>query len=504
MSLRRRLLLLTSVVIVAVLAGTAGALALSSRRDTASAWAARMRSATVAAGKLEIAMLDQETGQRGYLLTGDPDFLVPYEDGASEFTEVEADLHRLVDGTAYRPLLDRAIQLATRWRSEGAQPEIVVRDSGGITAAGQTLELGTSKQLFDQYRTAQDELMSTLENAGTSARADVTRLSSRIMLTLEVVLLVNALLFVVAVVAVRQWILRPIAEVAGAARLVHHGALDHRISADGPPEIAGLARDIEGMRRTLRRYLDDSERSRRALEQNAALVLAMTASTATSLELPCGWSAAGEIHSAEGLVAGDTFDVISIGPDDIAAVVVDIAGHGAIEGLLALRCREQLRAALAAGADPAEALTIVAAQLGRPDDDIFLTAFAAVIHLPTGRCRYANAGHPPPLVVAGTCVRMLDATGPLIGPIEAEWRTEEVDVRPGEHLFVYTDGLTEARRVDGRFFGEDRLRRLAAGADSTGAPDLLRRYFAGLVEFGGQDRRDDITLLVVARDFSAR
>jgi sigma-B regulation protein RsbU (phosphoserine phosphatase) len=99
----------------------------------------------------------------------------------------------------------------------------------------------------------------------------------------------------------------------------------------------------------------------------------------------------------------------------------------------------------------------VAQQLTGLRDGMFLSAFVGLVDLVDGRCWYANAGHPPPMLVTDDGVVELSPTGPLVGPIRATWRTAETVIEPGAKLLVYTDGLTEARNAGGTMLGEARL-----------------------------------------------
>ena len=83
-------------------------------------------------------------------------------------------------------------------------------------------------------------------------------------------------------------------------------------------------------------------------------------------ELPEGWTIAAQLRAAEGVAAGDCYDLVRLsGGRFLGLIVVDIAGHGATEGILALRCKELLRASLAADVSPGDAIEAAAEQLGR-------------------------------------------------------------------------------------------------------------------------------------------
>ena len=138
---------------------------------------------------------------------------------------------------------------------------------------------------------------------------------------------------------VRRWVTRPIERLSRAVRNARAGRVGV-IAPQGPPEIADLARDVDAMRLQMNRALFDAVRARETIEQSASVVLQLRSELATGVdELPDGWTVAAQLHPAEGVVAGDCYDVINLRPSGLGLVVVDISGHGAVSGILALRCK---------------------------------------------------------------------------------------------------------------------------------------------------------------------
>jgi serine phosphatase RsbU (regulator of sigma subunit) len=180
-------------------------------------------------------------------------------------------------------------------------------------------------------------------------------------------------------------------------------------------------------------------------------------------------------------------------------VVVDISGHGAVPGVLALRCRELLRAALRNGLDPGESVHWAYDQLDDLGDETFLSAFVAVADLATGGLRYANAGHPPPVLCASDVVVELPPTGPIVGPIDGQWQTAFTRLAAGDTLAVYTDGLIEVRRDDGEEFGVERLIEIVSRASSDEAEVVVKRALDDVTGFAPGRLRDDATIVLLCR-----
>src|SRR5207302_1500301 len=127
---------------------------------------------------------------------------------------------------------------------------------------------------------------------------------------------------------------------------------------------------------------------------------------------------------------------------------------------------------------------------------LFVTLFYAVLHTRTGELHYANGGHPPPFrLPAGAAPESLPGRGFMVGTlVEASYETRRVVLGPGDGLFLFTDGVTEARDAAGRMLSREHLRaRLerAAGADPEG---LVTAVLEEVGHFSaGAPQSDDLT-----------
>jgi serine phosphatase RsbU (regulator of sigma subunit) len=297
----------------------------------------------------------------------------------------------------------------------------------------------------------------------------------------------------------RRWVTRPLERLARAVRSARAGRVGV-IAPQGPPEIADLARDVDAMRLQMNRALYDAVRAAETIEQSASVVLQLRSELATGVEqLPDGWTVAAQLQAAEGVVAGDCYDVIQLPPSRLGLVVVDISGHGAVSGILALRCKELLRAGLRDGFEPDEAVLWASEQLDDLAEETFLTAFVALIDLKTGDVTYANAGHPPALLCSPSHAAELAPTGPIVGPFAGPWQTASAGLDPGDTLAVYTDGLIEVRNAAGKEFGLQRLTDLVCGAAPDDAEAIVKRCVDDVTSFAPGRLRDDVTIALLCR-----
>jgi serine phosphatase RsbU (regulator of sigma subunit) len=203
-------------------------------------------------------------------------------------------------------------------------------------------------------------------------------------------------------------------------------------------------------------------------------------------------------------VGGDCFDY---GLDGEVArfCVLDAMGHSLPAGLLSTVALAAYRSSRNAGVSLAEAGHAVDTALrDHVGGDRFVTGALCDLDIRTGRLSYLVAGHPPPLVLrAGTLVRQLDQSGGVpfglpadIGP-RATVRHEQL--RPGDEILVYTDGVTEARDGDGQLFGLPRLIDVAERETATRRPrpEVLRRLAHAIRAHQHGALKDDATVLLV-------
>jgi len=202
-------------------------------------------------------------------------------------------------------------------------------------------------------------------------------------------------------------------------------------------------------------------------------------------------------------VGGDYYDFISIDPCRLALIVADVSGKGISAALL----MASLRAALIAEVGPQFRLENVAAKLNdfvhsSSAPNRFISCFVCDLDMTTGRLRYVNAGHNPPIILSKDGkVRRLDPTGFCLGMFPSvSYDVAEVTVDKGETVVLYTDGITDARNSANKDFGEDTLISLLKKSAKKPAAEIVSKVNTELGSFSsGVDAFDDMTLIVLKR-----
>ena len=214
-----------------------------------------------------------------------------------------------------------------------------------------------------------------------------------------------------------------------------------------------------------------------------------------------GFSLAAEWRSARE-VAGDFYDIFSLGGGQWGIVIADVTDKGAPAALYMAMARSLIRATAERTASPAATLLSVNQALcSHSSAEMFVTVFYAILDPAARRLTFANAGHHPPLLRhAGGEVERLPRGSPPLGVLpDIQLADAALSLGPGEALVAYTDGLTDGENFQGDAYGTARLRETIAGAPRAEAQALLAHLLADHAAFtGGAAPLDDITLFVLS------
>jgi sigma-B regulation protein RsbU (phosphoserine phosphatase) len=200
-------------------------------------------------------------------------------------------------------------------------------------------------------------------------------------------------------------------------------------------------------------------------------------------------------------VGGDYFDLIELDAGHVAVVMADVAGKGIPAALLMALLQASLRTLISAGFRGEDLLVQLDRHLyGNIPTNRLVTCFYGELELASGRLRYVNAGHNPPLVIPGAGpLRRLEATAIVLGAVpDQDFASDEVTIAPGERLFLYTDGLTEAFDASDREYGEERLTAFLGGARGLAPDAVIAGVLSDVLRHCGTARpHDDMTQMIV-------
>ena len=289
----------------------------------------------------------------------------------------------------------------------------------------------------------------------------------------------------------------PLAFLSTATQLLRNDRLD----ADALAEIARASGDLGPFADTFGSMVQEIK-SKQERRQDMEMARRIQQSVLPkSLPLDPGLAAIAATVRPMKEVGGDLYDYFLIDETRLAFAVADVSGKGVPASLFMMMFHTALRAVARSGLEPAEMLGRVNAQLSEDNDEcMFVTAFFGILDIATGELAYVNAGHNPTYLLARSGeFSSLPGSGIAVGfSAKASYRAQSLTLAPGDRLFLYTDGVTEAFSAARDLFGEERLEAvLRRGADLP-----LDAWMGSVLEAvdlfaAGAEPSDDITCLAL-------
>jgi sigma-B regulation protein RsbU (phosphoserine phosphatase) len=201
-------------------------------------------------------------------------------------------------------------------------------------------------------------------------------------------------------------------------------------------------------------------------------------------------------------VGGDFYDFFLLDDRHLCFVIGDVSDKGVPASLYMAVTKTLIKAVAQQGHPPGEILTRVNRELVSGNTtSMFVTIFVGILDTVSGRVLYANGGHNPPLIIRNQRpVDFLAPSGaPLVGALEGlSYETAELVLAPGEALFLYTDGVTEASNGNEELFSEDRLQKGLQDLPEASSREMIGAIQARVNDFvAGAPQADDITMLMI-------
>ena len=199
-------------------------------------------------------------------------------------------------------------------------------------------------------------------------------------------------------------------------------------------------------------------------------------------------------------VGGDFYDFFWVDDDHIAMVIADVSSKGVPAALFMVISKTLIKNQTMSGASIAEVFANVNNQLCEGNEEsMFVTSFMAVVNIRTGEMEYVNAGHEPFLhrnkgkwkwVRPETCFI-------LAGLPDIEYKSAKMQLEPGDRIFMFTDGVSEAQNLNHDLYGEENIYESIVKRGDTGLKRMLSDMRKDIDTFVGKaDQFDDITMLV--------
>ena len=333
------------------------------------------------------------------------------------------------------------------------------------------------------------------------SEAMVSRDVSLVVFTVLQIIIFGAL-FILIFVLVRKLVVKNIHRVNDSLSAITEGKLDTVVDVRSHVEFDSLSNDINATVNTLKRYIKEAEER---IDAELAFAKAIQHSALPSVFPPYPNRDEFEIyatmHTAKE-VGGDFYDFYFIDDDNLAFLMADVSGKGIPAAMFMMTSKTIIKSLAESGMSVEQVFTYANEKLCQGNDaGMFVTAWMGILNVKTGKVLFANAGHNPPLVkhADGTYEYLKSRAGFVLAGMEGvRYRKNELDLQPGDAIYLYTDGVTEATDLNNELYGEERLYNVLATNKDADTKTICEAIKEDVDKFVGEAPQfDDITMLAL-------
>jgi len=201
-------------------------------------------------------------------------------------------------------------------------------------------------------------------------------------------------------------------------------------------------------------------------------------------------------------VGGDFYDFFMIDDNKLGFVIADVSGKGVPAAIFMAVSRTLIRSTALKGIPPEDCMQYSNELLAKESvNSMFVTVFYGILNLKTGELQYSNAGHNPPYILQKDgSVKTVEGTGDIVlGVMEnMDYHSKSVKLNPGDTIFTFTDGITEAMDVDFNEYTDEKLIQLLKTQSGNSPKEMINNVVEDVKIFTkGAEQSDDITTLAL-------
>lgn len=314
--------------------------------------------------------------------------------------------------------------------------------------------------------------------------------------------LIFGALFVMIFILVRKLVVDNLHRINNSLADITAGKLDTVVDVRSHEEFNTLSDDINSTVDTLKQYIKEAEER---IDAELAFAKAIQHAALPNVFPPYPnhkeFDIFATMHTAKE-VGGDFYDFYFVDEDHLAFVMADVSGKGIPAAMFMMTSKTILKSYAESGISVEQVFTRANEKLYEGNDaGMFVTAWMGILDIKNGKVMFTNAGHNPPLVkhADGTFEYLKSRAGFVLAGMEGiRYRKNELELAPGDTIYLYTDGVTEATNVNNELYGEDRLHSILEQYRNT-APDVICEKVKADVDLfvGEAPQFDDITMLVL-------
>ena len=310
--------------------------------------------------------------------------------------------------------------------------------------------------------------------------------------------IIFATLFIFIYILIKRVIINNLEKINGTLGRITGGDLNVTVDVRSNQEFSSLSDDINSTVSTLKRYIAEAAaRIDKELEYAKQIQL-----SALPKNFPDGddYAICAQMIAAKE-VGGDFYDFYKLSDTKVAFLAADVSGKGIPAAMFMMTAKTIIKDLAESGIPVNEIFTRANEKLCENNESgMFVTAWMGILDLETGTLQFANAGHNPPLLkkANGEFSYLKTRAGFVLAGMEGiRYRVGALTLTPGDRVFLYTDGVTEATNGNNELYGEDRLLDFMNRSSDEAAADLLPALKADIDKFvGDAPQFDDITMLM--------
>lgn len=314
-------------------------------------------------------------------------------------------------------------------------------------------------------------------------------------------LVIFASLFVMIYMLIKKLVVNNINKVNSSLSKITGGNLDTMVDVRSQEEFSSLSDDINSTVATLKHYIADAAARidaelefARAIQHSALPSVFPPYPNRKEFEIWASMDSAKE-------VGGDFYDFYFVNKNTFAFLVADVSGKGIPAAMFMMTAKTLIKSYAESGMSAEDIFTFANNKLCEGNDaGMFVTAWMGFLDTETGKVTFVNAGHNPPVIrhANGEAEYIRCRAGFILaGMEETKYKKQEMQLEPGDMLYLYTDGVTEATDSSEQLYGEERL--LSAMKDpAENVKELCGRIRKDVDGFVGEAPQfDDITMLCI-------
>ncbi len=313
-------------------------------------------------------------------------------------------------------------------------------------------------------------------------------------------IIIFAILFVLIYALVEKVVVKPLKKVNKTLYKISNGDLDLAFDVRNSLEMSYLSNDINRSVAAMKKFIEEANKR---IDDELAFAKEIQLSSLPSITEKIDNRQEFDLYALMKTakeVGGDFYDFYE-GNDKFNIAIADVSGKGIPAAMFMMRAKADLKSMTEADCPLDKVFASVNNALcERNEAGMFVTAWQGSIDLKTGLLTYVNAGHNPPLIKKGSNGEfeyLKSKAGFILGGInDFPYQTAEIQLEPGDIIFLYTDGVTESINNESKLYGEERLLNLLNKIKPKDMKELCEAVLKRVEEFSfGIQQADDITML---------